>query len=256
MSGSPFFAGYSQTPLSVRQFAAKSPLFYPKLNFMAGIFSADVEAIRSLLPDSSMKPLRITKGRALAAIHCLEYEECDIGPYNELSLSFPIQVGRRKLPSFAEILRSILLGKFHAYVQDLPVTTEVALYGGLDFFNFPKYLADLTFRETAMHRICTLRDLESHQLILEIDGRKIPTIHHGRRAELTTYPVKDGHTLRATVKMNWQRYGLSLLSSACSIRTGPDPRAELYQGLRLGGPLAYLYVPRAEGILFLPERTE
>ena len=49
MTESRFFAGYVQKDIAIRQFRAKSPVFYPRLNFMAAVFSADLASIQAAM---------------------------------------------------------------------------------------------------------------------------------------------------------------------------------------------------------------
>lgn len=75
--------------------------------------------------------------------------------------------------------------------MDLPVTTEIALQGGVEVYNYPKYLADISYRETKNYRICTVRDRESQDLIVEFDGRKLETKHPSRpNLDFHNYPEK------------------------------------------------------------------
>ncbi len=257
MNASTFFSKVSQDSLKIRDFDAKAPVFYRKLNVTAGVFSGDLDVIRSCLPDPRLAPICISKKRGLVAIHCLEYAHSDIGPYNELSLSFPVRFDKKFGPSLGAFAKSMFTGRFEAFVRSLPVTTEIALHGGVDFYNYPKYLADLTFHETATHRTCTLRDRDTLDLILAFESRRLATRKAAREVEMITYPQKkDGQLLQATVRMNWLQHAMSFSSASAALRLGPSPHAGVFKELRLGQCLAYLYVPQAEGILFLPKTLE
>src|SRR5690606_29143851 len=67
---------------------------------------------------------------------------------------------------------SALKQTFSGFVYDLPVSTPISVAGGVEWFNFPKYLADITFRETANHRICSVREFEGKDLVMEFQGQK------------------------------------------------------------------------------------
>ncbi|MEK7859362.1 MAG: acetoacetate decarboxylase family protein [Elusimicrobiota bacterium] len=255
MSERTFFDGYSQEAVSIRGAAGKSPMFFRDLNMMGGVFWADVSKARAALP-KAFDPLRVPLRRALIAVHCMEYKDSDIGPYNEVSLSIAVRQGWLPLPSFYQAARSLRSQVFHAYVKALPVTTETALYGGLDFFNYPKYLADISFRETSAHRVCTLRDKESLDVILEFTGRRIATwscpADEENRLTLFTYPEIDGRPHRAKLLLNQLERGEKYLRGA-GLRLGPHPRAEVFKSLSIGRLAQYLYAPRCQGVLFAPE---
>lgn len=254
MSG--FFAGVAQEDVAIRQYRGKSPMFFRDLHMMGAVFTADLARLREALPDRLYRPLRLWPGVGLAAIHCLEYKDTDVGPYCEVSLSIAIhRPGRSLLPGPLEALRAAAFGRYHAYVAELPVTTEVALYGGLDFFNFPKYRADISFRETASHRVCTLREAGSLDLILEFEGRRLAA-KPSRRARLMTlnsYPRMDGRAWRARMVVNRRESAAALGPGRCAVRLGSSPRAAPFRTLGLGWPVQYLFAPKAEAILFRPE---
>lgn len=233
-------------------------MFYRDVHFMGAFFTADLKALAKSLPDPGYQPLQILPGLGIVGVHCVEYKDCDIGPYNEVSLSIPVQRGPAGLLFAAPqrvLLKSLITRSYHAYIKELPVTTEAALYGGIDFFNYPKYLADISFRETATHRICTLRDRETLDLIIEFEGRKIGTRRPKRLKTMTlnTYPRKENRTLHARMMVNQREYGNSVLIQDASLRFGPHPRAQPFKEIGFGWQLQYLYAPSCEAILFMPE---
>jgi len=257
MSGNPFFSPYPQKEVDIRGAAGKSPMFFRDFHMMGGVFTADLDGLRRLLPRGwvGRRPLRLPGRRGLLAIHCMEYRDTDIGPYNEISISVPVKRGWLPALSVLQLARSVGMREYHAFVAELPVTTETALHGGLDFFNYPKYLADITFRETAAHRVATLRDKETLDVIVELEGRKVPAPRskHPDTMTLYTYPEIDGRAHRVKLLVNQLERGGAYLRRGASLRFGPHPKAERLRELRLGRQVQYLYAPRCEAVLFEPE---
>ncbi|MBI5630290.1 MAG: acetoacetate decarboxylase family protein [Elusimicrobia bacterium] len=255
MSSRDFFGPYLQEDISIRGAAAKSPLFYRDLHMMGAVFTAPLGRLSAALPRGGPAPLNVL-GRGFVAVHCLEYKDTDIGPYNEVSLSIAVRRGWLPLASLFQAARSLWRREFHGYVSALPVTTTIALHGGLDYFNYPKYLADITFRETAGHRVCTLRDKESLDVILEFEGRRIPTRNRAPRDQNLTamfsYPEIAGRPHRATFLVNHIERGSRFLSGA-RLRLGSHPRSQAFAELGLGPLAHYLFAPRCQAILFRPE---
>ncbi|MBI3097316.1 MAG: acetoacetate decarboxylase family protein [Planctomycetes bacterium] len=256
MSG--FFDGVEQEPISFHGHRAKAPLFFRDLHLMAGVFTADLAAARSLMPTPRHHPLSLVPRRAVAAVHCMEYRETDIGPYNEVSLSVAIAWGRPPRLGSASLSRAVLTGKYHAQILSLPVNTEPALWGGVEVFNYPKYLAGISFEETASSRICTVRERETGALILRAEGERIRTRAHQDRGrpktmEMLSYPVKDGAPLRARMLVHLRESARSFFRSRMRLEFGPHPRAELFRRLGIGKALQYLFAPRGEAILYRPE---
>jgi hypothetical protein len=256
MSAGAFFDAYKQEPVSIRGVPGKSPMFFRDFHLMGGVFLADRSRVQAALPSRWYRPLKMPLGRALVAVHCMEYKDSDIGPYNEISLSIALRVGWAPFMSLFQAARSIRTRTYSAYVKSLPVTTETALHGGVDFFNYPKYLADISFRETAAHRVATLRDKDSGDVILEFEGRRIAAWacapKDENRMTLETYPEIDGRPKRARLLVNRLESGTTRLRGA-ALRLGSHPRAAEFKDLDIGPVLEYLYAPRCQGVLFMPE---
>lgn len=261
MSASPFFAGVNQEPITFHGFHAKAPLFFRDVGMMAGVFTADLAAARSLMPTARHHPLRVLPRRAVAAIHCMEYRDTGIGPYNEVSLSIAIAHGRNARFGPARLARAALSGVFHAHVVDLPVTTEAALWGGIDVFNYPKWLARISYEDSSEGRICTVGDRDTGEMILRVEGRRLPTrandqsVARDRLKTMTmfSHPVKDGATLLAKMEVNVIESAATLSGKAMRLEYGTHPRSEVFRRLRLGRPLQVLFAPRCEAMLFRPE---
>ena len=256
MSSLTFFDGYEQKAVSIRGAPGKSPMFLRDFHLMGAVFLADLPRVRAALPPGWYRPLRLPLGRALIAVHCMEYKDSDIGSYNEISLSIALKRGWLPFMSLLQAARSLQSSTYHAYIKALPVTTETALHGGVDFFNYPKYLADISFRETATHRVCTLRDKDSRDVILEFEGRRIATwacaAKNENRLTLYTYPEIGGRPQRAKLLVNRLESGTTYLRGA-GLRLGSHPRAEEFNKLGIGPALEYVYAPRCQGVLFKPE---
>jgi len=256
MSSAAFFDGISQQDISIRGAKGKSPMFFRDFSLMGGVFLADYKKARAALAPHGVKPLQLPLGKTLAAVHCMEYKDSDIGPYNEISLSIAVKRGRLPFVNLLQAARAQATGNFHAFVRTLPVTTQTALHGGVDFFNYPKYLADVHFRETASHRVCTLRDIASGDVILEFVGRRLGTWScppsRQNRMTLYTYPKMDGELKRAKLVVNRAESGSSWLRGA-DLLLGSHPKAGEFSALGIGRLLEYQYAPRCQGILYKPE---
>ncbi|MBI4425289.1 MAG: acetoacetate decarboxylase family protein [Elusimicrobia bacterium] len=250
------FDGRAQRAIRIRGTPAKSPMFFRDLHMMGAVFLADFARVRAALP-RECRPLRLPLGRALVAVHCMEYKDTDIGPYNEVALSVALRAGWLPLPSLARAALDLRSRTMHAHIHALPVTTELALHGGVDFFNYPKYLADIRFRETAGHRVCTLRDPETLDLICEFEGRRIGEGNRaggdGKGLTLLSYPWIGGRAHRARLELRQLEGGERRLRPCANLRLGPHPRAEAFRELGLGAQVHYLFAPRCQAVLFEPE---
>lgn len=254
MIHSTFFKNIKQRPVKFKKFKAKSPLFFQNFNLMGGLFTINYKAAQKLLPRET-KPLEIVPGIALLAIHCMDYLETDIGPYAEVSVAIILESPATFLPRPLKAVLDIVARNYHVFIEDLPVTTEIARSGGVQFFKFPKYLADISFRETKTHRICTLRDKKNLDLILEFDMKKLKTTHvrQDKNKDLVlinTYSQKKAPGFRGRLKVNLKERGFSFLIPYATLRLGEHEISKKINSLKPGILLQALYAPHCEGILF------
>lgn len=256
-SGRGLFEGIVQKPIAIRHWSSLSPLFYRDLSMMQGIFLADIDAARAMMPSARLRPTPGLPGKALVAINCFEYRDTDVGPYNEVGISVAVQVNDRT-PGPIAMLRSRLTRRYHGHVLELPVNTEIALAGGLDYFNYPKYLAKIVFVDEEKWRTCSVSDRETGKTIFSIRARRTATKMRkpGRDANPSvyfSYPLKDGQLLKARLLMDVLERGGGLAGSGFEYHAGDHPRAHSLRALRLGRLLEYVYAPRCQAVLFEPE---
>ena len=170
MRTSTFFEGVHQTPIELDGKTFKVPLFYYDGEQMTGVFPAKLSHLRKMLPDRRMVPARIAPGVGAITVTCFEYRETDIDPYNELAIGIPLNEPhfRSNFPGRA-MLDAISRSQFDTWVQHLPVTTELARAGGVEFYNYPKFIAGIDFEQNAKKRSCRLTEGAEHILTLESD---------------------------------------------------------------------------------------
>src|SRR5512144_241286 len=127
MRGSPFFEGVRQVDVVVGGEPAKVPCFYYDAFSMTATFPARLGALRALMPDSAYVPARLAPGVGLITIDCLEYRDTDVGPYNEVGIYVALNAPGEgaNLPGRA-LWRATRSGRYHAYVHQMPVTTDVS----------------------------------------------------------------------------------------------------------------------------------
>lgn len=243
-----FFEGVKQWEFEWQGQRGKLPVFYQDVTTINTIFTARTDRVSPLLPHPTMRPQELLPGRSLVAITCFEYRRSDIGPYNEVAVSFPITFGTPSVPGLTPLWQ-MARRRTSLYVWHLPVTTEIARLGGVELYGYPKFLADIDFTPSAESLRCDLA--EDGALILSLEGRVLPT----RAAPVNrfvSYNIKDRIPLAVNVFQNPLEMGES--------RRGRDVRLTLgtehYIARALGGlglsahPILYQYLPVNEAILF------
>ena len=253
MRRSPFFDGVTQSEVTVAGQPAKVPIFYYDGTAIQAVFAARLGALRRLMPDPRFSPARLAPGLGALAITCFEYRDTDLGPYNELAISVVLNEPwfLPNLPGRA-LASSLRRRQLHAWVQHLPVTTEIARAGGVDFYNYPKFIAGIDFQETTTRRVCRLSEGEEH--ILTLSGERIAT-PRSQELQLFSHLWMDRQPQGSEFKINALEMGASLRPGAATLDLGErHPIARELAGLiAWRRPLQYQYMARFEGILYGPE---
>lgn len=226
------------------------PVYYYDNSLMSAVFTASTTEVRALLPSAEMHPVEIVPGRCLVSFTAFEYRDTDIHPYNEFSIAFVIRFGKRSLPLWS-LGRMALQRCFHVYVWQLPVTTEIARWGGVELYGYPKFVADIDFTREPAAFVCNLG--EDGKQILTLRGAKRDT-SQGKRLRFKTYSLIDDIPLCANVYANPIEYAEAIRPNDVTLELGREHRiARRLRQLELGSrPLLYQYSPRNELILFAP----
>jgi len=226
----------------------KLPYFYYDNTSMAAVFLASSPKIEQLLPHPNMKPIELIPGRCLVAFAAFEYRKTDFAPYNEVSISFLISFGQRRIPGLTAA-KMMLSRTISSYIWQLPVNTEHARAGGVNLFGYPKFLADIGFEKEDNWLTCTLA--EGRREILQLRGRRLPT-KKGKVIHYITYTVEDGSPLVADVLVNPVEYADSFGGHEIELELGSGhPVCDVLEQVDLGNQaLVYQYSPINESILF------
>lgn len=253
MTGLTFFDDVAQTNLTVNGQVVKVPVFYRDGTAMTAIFPARLSALRSALPDPRFVPARLAPGVGVLGITCFEYRDTDIGPYNELAISIILNEPyfRANLPGRA-LISALRRRQFDAWVQHLPVTTEIARAAGVDFYNYPKFTASIDFTEERGHRTCRLTDGLEH--ILTLSGLQPRALAPGR-LQFFSHLWMDRQPQSSEFKIGAAGMSETLSPGAATLTLGKDhPIARELDGMLLWHrPIYYHYLGRFQGILYGPE---
>ncbi|MEW5944908.1 MAG: acetoacetate decarboxylase family protein [bacterium] len=250
-----FFRGVYQIETVFEGGKAKFPIFYREASSVTALFPASMSGLRRIMPGREFHPLPVLPGVGALAVTAFNYRDTDIGPYNEVSISVPISYGAPPLLPAAGLLAALRRGEFHVYIHHLPVTTKIALDGGVIVYNYPKFLSEIAFEEAGDHVFVKLE--QEGRFILSMKVGKLPA-GAGRRFRFLTYPVKEGRAQVAPVLFNAGRMGVSFSGGAAELELGGEhPVAvETKKLLLRRRPLQVQYVPEFQAILYGPALLE
>jgi hypothetical protein len=254
MRGSPFFEGVCQVELTYAGKTSAMPVFYYEGSAMTALFAARLRALRRLLPDPRFVPARLAPGLGVVGVSAFEYRDTDLGPYNELAISVvlddPSHVWNAPGRALARGLRH---RQVHAYVHHLPVTTEIARVGGVDFYGYPKFIAAIDFAEEDGRTSCRLAEGDTH--ILTLRGERI-TARRRQEMQFFSHLWMDRQPQSSEFKLNARELGMTSRLGAAELELG-DAKHPIASELArlLVGRRAFHYqrIPSFEGILYGPD---
>lgn len=253
MRRSPFFDGVEQMQATLAGQAVKLPIFYFDGSAIGAVFPARLGALRRLMPDPRIVPARLAPGVGAIAISCFQYRDTDIGPYNELAIAVLLNDPPylANLPGRA-VLAGLRRRQMHAWVHHLPVTTEIARVGGVELYNYPKFIASIDFAQTASGRACRLAEGAEH--ILTVSGPQIDT-PRSEELQIFSHLWMDRQPQSSEFKINAKEIGIGMRPGLARIELGDrHPIARELAGMLLSRrSIQYQLTRSFEGILYGPE---
>ena len=182
------------------------PILYFRDEAFGGIFGADYESLRRLMPSKRLFPARTIDGRGLVGVMAYDYLDTSAGPYGELAVAPIVVYGRQPPRTLPGWLESAWPG-CGMLVMHLPVTAALARDAGREIWGYTKFVADMHFTSTPELLECRLEEQGAHILTLRIAKRGF--VVRDRRP-VVTYSVNHGDLVRTTIpQVSFARSGLS-----------------------------------------------
>lgn len=244
MNSDGFFQEIQHTPVEWEGKKLFLPAFYQDLRYMLLTIMAPIDKLKAVLPSDRLNPYRITPWHSVLSISALEYRECDINPYNEISIGIPVTLDRQT-PMFTGTFRGMpeITG---LYIHHLPVTTEIALELGIGLLGMPKFLAQIDFTEEDGWVTCKMQAEDRH--ILTLGGRKL-TGKDTERRRFHLFSSMRGYLLRCDLIFSEREMGETKRGADVQFELGDHRVADELRGLSLGKVLNYEYCHQAQAIL-------
>ena len=197
MRDHPFFEDTPRKSLDMAGQSLEFPVFYYDVRFVVATFTAKASALRKFLPHSKFKPIQIWPGVGMLGIAAFEYRDTSVGPYNEIAITIPVKFPPKFMMPGLFAIKMMHKNLFPVYIHDLPVTTEIALKFGIHFYDYPKFLAEITFQDLDESLEVTLK--ENDDLILKLLAKK-PMLKRSAGFEFHTYSIKKDVVLHTQVE--------------------------------------------------------
>ncbi|MDZ7733329.1 MAG: acetoacetate decarboxylase family protein [Acidimicrobiia bacterium] len=146
-------------------------------------------AAQQLVEPSGLQVVRIAGTLAMCSIAAVQYTDSDLGPYNEIAVAFVVE------PHDGASGASAIGGGVTTLIHRLPVNQTFTCEAGRDIWGFPKWVADITWRESG--RRTEVAMLDDGELVLGLAVRRSPIPAPAQEIEMSCYSHRDG-TLRRT----------------------------------------------------------
>jgi hypothetical protein len=230
MRDHPFFKDTPKKTLDMAGQSMEFPIFCYDVRFITAIFTARISALKRLLPHRRFKPIQAWPGTGMLGIAAFEYRDTSIGPYNEIAIAIPAKFPSRFVFPGLSALKMMRENLFPVYIHHLTVTTEIALKAGIHFYNFPGFLAEITFQDRNGSLEVTLK--EKHDLILKLVAKRLP-LKRSTGFEFHTYSIRDNVVMHALVEGWAPKLGTVRMGSLGKLELGEHGISSELAGLTL-----------------------
>ena len=226
------------------------PILYYDLRYITAIFTAKTSKLRNLLPHSNFRPIEMWPGTGMLGITAFEYRDTSIGPYNEIAIVIPVKFPPQFVFPGITAISMMKKNIFPVYIHHLPVTTDIALQVGVHFWNYPKFLAEISFEDQGKDVEVTVK--EKGSLILKVLSKRLPA-RESAEVQFHTYSIRDNIVMHGSA-IGWaQRLGTTMIGKMAQLELGEHPISEelrelnlkenAYSGQYADGVMTKLYDP-------------
>jgi hypothetical protein len=247
MNKEDFFKGIYQTEVKTGFYNIKYPIFYREVTYLGLFLLAPLDKIRDILPSNRMNPFRLTPWHSMFTITATQYNDSDVGRYNQISIGIPF-VFDKQTPLFTGILHKVPEVPL-IYTLHIAVNTEHSRDSGIEMANYPEFLADIIFSKENNWIDCKA-DSE-RQNILSLSCRDIP-VKPFPRQRVYTVTQKNDQLLRSEFNFSETMVGVSKKQSDVRLEFGNHPIGQKIKKLYSGKVLQYQYYPSGQAILSTP----
>ncbi len=197
----PFFQRFeprpAPAPLELRDGVSKTynfPTFYGDVTCAIAIFLCDFGRAEAIMPQPSMKPVKMPGGRSVVLISCYEYKNVmNLAPYNEIAMTIPIMVNAGYVPPLLPLIMDFK--KKGYYVFSMPVTSLENQIRGAKIWGLPKIVEEIDISTEGSHCTTIARD-ENGEVYFELTVPKTGSIKHFDETGYV-YSMLDGQLVKS-----------------------------------------------------------
>jgi len=213
--------------VKIGDYVARIPILYYDVDSFIAIYSADADKVSAALPSPRLKPIKIGPHRAGLVLGYNDTQASSIGAYREFLIGIPCTCRHE--------------GKtiFGIYIYKMPLTSDIARVGGIEYWGFPKFMADIDATEN--DRNISLKIKEGSREILDMELGKKGAMPWSTPGSLGVFTIKDGHIIYT--KGIGKAKGKIRLGGHSKIKSGPHQMGVELAEFKLGkSPLAIIFL--------------
>ena len=152
------------------------PTFYGDVTCAIAIFLCDYGRAEAIMPDPSMKPVKMPGGRSVVLFSCYEYKNVmNLAPYNEIAMTIPIMVNAGYVPPLLPLVMDFKRKGY--YVFSMPVTSLENQIRGTKIWGLPKVVEEIEISTDGSHCTTVARD-DNGEVYLELSVPKSGRTKH------------------------------------------------------------------------------
>ena len=230
MKDDPFFNNIQKNTLEMDGEHIEFPVLYYDFRFVSCNFTTKTNLLKRLLPHPNFKPVEIWPGVCTLGITAFEYLDTSIGPYNEIAIAVPIKFPPSLVIPGISLLSMLKSNKVSLYIHHLPVTTEIAYKGGVYFYNYPKFLSEITFNEKNDNIEVILK--QNNMLILKLNAKKLP-LKFSTNFQYHTYSIKENTVMHTLIEGKAPKLGQTMIGKMGELELGEHSISQELKELNL-----------------------
>lgn len=238
-------------------FESYSPNFYYENSKVTVIYTADLERLKSLMPQSvlnEVQPLQVWPGRGLVALTAYAYHYCDNDSYNEISLAVVTgEPGSVNLGPLSLVGQAIAKD-FWGYVLKLPVDTELARVRGIVGYNLPKWLTPINYFDGKEFLKFEVKDQATGKVDFVLQANRLEDISEEPVLVNNSFTNVDanGKVTVGNAVTRMMKHGVSMDDEDIYLSLTNGSFSSFIKSLDLGAMVRYEYVPSFQSALYAP----
>jgi hypothetical protein len=174
------------------------PVKVDAASMLMNIFTVNTKQVDALLEGTGFKPVELWPGKALMQLLGVDYQQNDLGDYNEAAIIFPVTTPGEKavrVPLLGAMTR-MARSQLSNYVYRMPVNQNFTTHAGRYIWGFPKWVTQVDFEMDEQWAKATFTD--NGQLVFSISAAA------GGKTEV---PGQDAPSLAIRNGMAWRTIG-------------------------------------------------